>query len=68
MRCPRCAGLMVRDIFQDVLDETGAMSFNGWRCPTCGEIMDPVILGHRRRGPSLSSRPMPKRVPPLRLT
>lgn len=68
MRCPRCAGLMVRDIFQDILDETGAMSFHGWRCPTCGEIMDPVILSHRRHGSSLSGRPMPKRVPPLRLT
>ncbi len=67
MRCPRCSGLMVRDIFQDVLDETGTMSFNGWRCPSCGEIMDPVILSHRRHRPRVSCRPMMRRLPPLRL-
>ncbi len=58
---------MVRDIFQDVLDETGTMSFNGWRCPSCGEIMDPVILSHRRHRPRVSCRPMMRRLPPLRL-
>lgn len=38
--CHRCGGLMVSDVF-----ELGA--FN-WRCVSCGERIDPIILQHRR--------------------
>ncbi len=40
--CHRCNGRMVSEKFY------GADSvFWGWRCVTCGEILDPVILLHR---------------------
>ncbi len=48
MECPRCNGVMVSDRFEDVADEAGAMKFAGWRCITCGEILDPVISANRQ--------------------
>ncbi|MGB0909936.1 MAG: hypothetical protein ACPGYT_06195 [Nitrospirales bacterium] len=48
MECPRCNGVMVSDRFEDVADEAGAMKFSGWRCITCGEILDPVISANRQ--------------------
>ncbi|MBI3611312.1 MAG: hypothetical protein HY204_11525 [Nitrospirae bacterium] len=51
MRCPRCKGLMVDDWFQDIYDEAGQMRFKGYRCTTCGEVLDPVILHNRQVGP-----------------
>lgn len=41
-RCHRCGGLMVPErVF-----EIGSFD---WRCVSCGERIDPVILGHRRK-------------------
>ena len=53
MRCERCSGLMVRDLFFDMLDDSGNHSFVGWRCVSCGDVLDPVILKnrHARRSP-----------------
>ncbi|MDH5427809.1 MAG: hypothetical protein OEZ57_08150 [Nitrospirota bacterium] len=48
MDCPRCQGIMIQDKFGDVADEAGAMYFSGWRCITCGEILDPVIAANRQ--------------------
>ncbi len=48
MTCPRCKGIMVRDTFEDMQDDTGALSFPGWRCLTCGEVLDPVITQNRQ--------------------
>ena len=55
MRCPRCQGTMVPDTFEDICDDTGSFSFSGWRCVTCGEILDAVIARNRefRREPLL---------------
>lgn len=40
-RCHRCGGLMVREkVF-----ELGSID---WRCVSCGERVDPVILAHRQ--------------------
>ncbi len=40
--CHRCGGLMVREkIF-----EIGSFD---WRCVSCGERIDPVILAHRQK-------------------
>jgi predicted RNA-binding Zn-ribbon protein involved in translation (DUF1610 family) len=39
-RCHRCGGLMV----QEKVFEIGAFD---WRCVSCGERVDPVILAHR---------------------
>lgn len=42
-RCHRCGGLMVTE---QVL-EVGSFD---WRCVSCGERIDPVILAHREKG------------------
>ena len=49
MRCPRCKGIMVKERFQDLLDDTGQIHFYGWRCLVCGEILDPVIVTNRQQ-------------------
>lgn len=41
-RCHRCGGLMV----PEKVHELG--SYN-WRCVSCGERIDPVILAHRQK-------------------
>lgn len=46
--CQRCHGLMVPDRFQDLQDETGQITFYGWRCLVCGDIVDPLIHAHRQ--------------------
>jgi len=52
MECPRCAGSMVFEIFQDFKDDTGNLSFSGYRCLICGEILDPVIVANRQQRPA----------------
>jgi len=52
MKCPRCAGLMMRDDFLDLEDEAGTCHFVAWRCLICGEVLDPVIERHRRSPPA----------------
>ena len=47
MRCERCSGLMVPDLFFDMLDDSGNHSFVGWRCVSCGDVLDPVIQKNR---------------------
>jgi len=46
--CPRCGGLMVSERCVDLLDDTGRFYFSAGRCIQCGELIDPVILSHRR--------------------
>ncbi len=55
MRCERCRGLMVIERCGDTLDDSGRLFFDAWRCVSCGDVVDAVILSHRRR------RPEPKR-------
>lgn len=57
MRCQRCRGCMVRDHFMDVLNVSGEMDFEGWRCLNCGDIVDPVIVRHHQSAPIVSARP-----------
>ena len=52
MTCPRCKGVMVQDIFEDLHDDTGVLFFQGWRCVTCGEVLDPVIASNREARPA----------------
>jgi len=47
MTCTRCRGRMVRELFTDMLDDTGQMDFLGWRCLNCGEILDGIVVSHR---------------------
>jgi hypothetical protein len=51
MRCPRCAGQMTYEPFEDIRDDTGSFFFYGWRCLSCGEILDPIILANRKGKP-----------------
>ncbi len=51
MKCPRCAGFMIRDDFLDLLDEAGQCRFVAWRCLICGEVLDPLIAKHRMSPP-----------------
>jgi len=45
VKCMKCQGMMYADRFYS---RNGA--FQGWRCPMCGDIMDPVIFLHRISG------------------
>jgi hypothetical protein len=47
---------MVWDRFFDSDEEGCLMAFSGWRCMSCGEIIDPVILANRVHPPPLRKR------------
>ncbi len=47
MTCPRCHSLMIFDQFWHQ-----GHDFSGFKCPMCGEIIDPVIMENRIKGPS----------------
>jgi len=42
---------MIADIYTDLLDDTGQIGITAWRCLTCGEVLDPVILSNRNHRP-----------------
>jgi hypothetical protein len=43
---------MTASWFQDMQDDTGQNYFQGWRCLTCGEVLDPVIMRNRTAKPA----------------
>jgi len=43
MNCSRCVGVMTYERFYGAHEH-----FLGWRCISCGEIVDEVILENRR--------------------
>lgn len=43
----RCGGLMVQEYYLDLQDDTGQIGITGFRCTSCGEVVDPVILRNR---------------------
>jgi hypothetical protein len=45
--CTRCGGLMVTEYYMDLEDDTGQIGITGFRCTSCGEVIDPVILRNR---------------------
>ena len=47
MECTRCDGLMVADNLIDMQESSIAMWMKGWRCVSCGNIVDPLIQRHR---------------------
>jgi len=51
VECPRCRTGMIADTFTDLLDDTGRIGISAWRCLTCGEVIDPVILANRTNRP-----------------
>jgi hypothetical protein len=50
MDCLRCHGLMVQERFEDLRGDPQHISFHGWRCVCCGNVVDPVIIRHRTVG------------------
>jgi len=51
MRCIRCSGLKVPDILRD-----GGMTVLAYRCIHCGDVIDQMILLHRKRHCPLRAR------------
>jgi|GEM_PF-529031 len=51
--CPRCNGTMIEQEFTDILNDSGRIHEEMWRCMTCGEVCDPVILANRARRPKV---------------
>ena len=47
MHCTRCEGLMVPDDLIDIQESSIPMWMKGWRCLSCGNIVDPLIQRHR---------------------
>ena len=50
MKCHRCGSVMVYERFYGPEEH-----FLGWRCISCGEIVDEVILENRQVGTSRQS-------------
>lgn len=51
MPCQRCKGLLVRETFGDLREETGCMC-PATRCINCGYIEDSVVRANRLRPPA----------------
>lgn len=47
MQCARCEGFMVADHLIDLQESGIPMWTKGWRCVSCGNIVDPLIQRHR---------------------
>ncbi|MBC7837842.1 MAG: hypothetical protein H7Y39_04285 [Nitrospiraceae bacterium] len=45
--CMRCGGLMMREYYLDLEDDTGQIGITGLRCTSCGDVIDSVILRNR---------------------
>lgn len=54
MLCVRCEGLMVPDHYYDLLEGSGSLLIEAWRCICCGNIMDPTIVKNRQMGDRLT--------------
>lgn len=48
MKCTKCDGLMIYEKFLD-MGESSHYFFYGWRCITCGTIVDSTIMENRIR-------------------
>jgi hypothetical protein len=42
---------MVTEYYMDLQDDTGQIGITGFRCTSCGEVVDPVILRNRSSPP-----------------
>lgn len=58
MACQRCRGLLVREIFGDLREETGRIS-PATRCINCGYVEDSVVRANRLRPPA-AKRSVPR--------
>ena len=46
MKCPKCDGFMIYEKFMD-MGESSSFFFYGWRCISCGNIVDSIILANK---------------------
>lgn len=46
MKCPKCEGFMIYEKFMD-MGESSSFYFWGWRCVSCGTIVDSTIMANR---------------------
>jgi len=58
MLCQRCRGLLVREIFSDLGEETARLC-PATRCVNCGCVEDSVVRANRRRRP-VGTRAVPR--------
>jgi hypothetical protein len=58
MSCLRCGGMMVLEHFQEIRDHMGEGS-DGWKCVSCGELLDPIILMNRSQAAPPLRHPRP---------
>lgn len=56
MHCTRCEGLMVTDHLIDIQESFGPMWMRGWRCVSCGNVVDSLIQRNRMIQHSQRSR------------
>jgi uncharacterized Zn finger protein len=49
MNCPRCSGMMVSEWVPGISDEVEENPYGMWRCVSCGEILDPLIVVNRKK-------------------
>jgi hypothetical protein len=56
MRCTKCGGLMVADNLIDIKESGIPRWMKGWRCVSCGNIVDPLIQKHRMSQQAGASR------------
>lgn len=49
MTCERCNGLMVREQICDLQGRSSSLCLDGYRCLLCGDLVDALILEHRKR-------------------
>jgi hypothetical protein len=74
MECTRCDGLMVVDNLIDMQESSIPMWMKGWRCVSCGNIIDPLIQRHRMIQQAGASRllgkeaAVPRCLSPLKVT
>jgi hypothetical protein len=45
---------MVPDHYYDLLEGSGSLLIEAWRCICCGNIMDPTIVKNRQMGDRLT--------------
>lgn len=67
MQCTRCDGLMVTDNLVDMEESSIPMWMKGWRCVSCGNIVDPLIFRHRMIQQAGASRLLGKEAVPPQL-
>lgn len=49
MNCPKCQGMLVQDLIYDVFESKGSLRSDAWRCISCGNVIDPVVLRNRSK-------------------